>query len=151
MPFLTPRSVHLGQQAPKNSQDKVNAIVDSVNTGIAAQVKAEKPDKDLINAYASVLTSASALQKSLPINQGLSFSLSREEQLVLFAYALGGLVLTVVFPFFTPWAGWKSTDLASLFLDWSAVFAVLLGASALPQLTGKGGSSSSISGGGAAG
>ncbi len=97
-------------------------------------------------AYGMVLASAAALQKSLPITQGLSFSLSLQEVGVLLAYAVGGLLLIIAVPFFVPSISWKSSDLGGIFLDWSGVVAILLGASALPQLTGKGGSSSSSAG-----
>jgi hypothetical protein len=149
MPFAT-RTQSVITSTNATSQALVNKLVGSVQTGIDAEVaKGSQANAQVISAYGAVLTGAATLQKSLPTNQGLSFSLSREEVLVLIAYAIGGLALLFVIPIFTPWAGWKSSDLASLFLDWSGVFAILLGASALPQLTGKGGSSPSGSGAGA--
>jgi hypothetical protein len=138
-----PRSQVSDAKPDPKSQNLVDTLVESVQKGIDAEVaKGDKANDKMISAYGAVITSAAALQKSLPVKQTLSFRISRQEVGILLAYAVGGIVLLFAIPFFTPWATWKSSDLAGLFLDWSGVFAILLGASALPQLTGKGGSSS---------
>lgn len=133
-------------KSDKALQADVIKITDSVTASMVAELaKGEKANLQTINAYSTILTNVAALEKSLPVSQRLSFSLTRKEVEVLIGYAVGGLILITVLPIFTPWAGWKSTDLANLFLYWSGVVAVLLGAQALPQLTGKSGTGSGSS------
>ena len=130
----------------KVQQAKIGRIVHTVAGALDAEAaKGDQANDKIITAYAQVLASAASLQKSMPVSQRLSFGLTPKELGVLAVYVLGGIILVVALPFFTPWASWKSTDLANLFLYWSGVIAVLLGAQALPQLTGKSGSASSNS------
>jgi hypothetical protein len=130
---------------PGTIQDSIQKMTKACADGIAGQANSTAPNTQLLSTYNSLLQSISALEKSLPLTQEISFTLEWREVLVLLAWGVGGLLIMGGALLFFPAANWTGADLANVLLYWSGIVAVLLGVQTLPQF-GKGGSSSSSAG-----
>lgn len=69
-------------------QRELGKITQHVSSGLGKAV--DRPNKDVLNAYAEVLKAIAEVEKALPTSRTISFRLTRHEVGVLFTYGTGG-------------------------------------------------------------
>ena len=75
----------------------------------------------------------------------VDFDISRKETRVLVMYGAGGIILVLLLRGLFLGLDVKTSDLVNVWLYWTVLFSILLGANALSDQLGKGGDSSAKS------
>jgi hypothetical protein len=118
-------------------------LLELVNTVQKKLDASDNPTKDEIEAYADLLKAVAEVQKTLPTTTNTTFSLPLPELAILAVYIIAGVALMVAVNFLIPGASWKADNLVTVFLYWTVVVGILLGANGLSSLLGGGSKDSS--------
>src|SRR5207302_4541641 len=118
-------------------------LINSVKTKLDAS---DNPTKDQLEGYSDLLKAAAEVQKTLPTTSVTTFSLPLPELGILAVYLVGGVVLMLAITQFLSGASWKADNLVTIFLYWTIVVGILLGANGLSSLLGSKVTSSTTSG-----
>jgi hypothetical protein len=112
--------------ARKRVNEDVLAILHLIQTLLASD---KAGDHELVAAYAQ-LWKAIAEPIKWPTRTKTSFSLSRDELLVLICWGVGAVLISALFLILN----FKPSDVVQLILYWSGVFGILLGAKSAASL-----------------